>query len=245
MTPAMPTLTYRHLRNEPGEFVFLLMLPFWGYVDLCHLLHFTSRSLLLIQLWYPGRKLRAEVFLLLLQYLSRFLNSCATDLMMPPGAASLAKVQISANHRVTFCCRIPFNFGINQELCGITTGLHQPMITSPMQLDVAQAVDASPSSAVEVHQDADVQGNDHLQEPQLNVSVSAFPSNDSPLSPAFPSVSLAEFRDLQSQTQQLSDQLDDFELAWTPRSSRSGDCADLEPFSDNESGWAYFLDKPK
>ena len=156
MTPAMPTLTYRHLRNEPGEFVFLLMLPFWGYVELCYLLHFTRRSLLLIQLWYPGRKLRAEVFLLLLQYLSRFLNSCATDSMMPPGAASLAKVQTSENHRVTFCCRMPFNFEI-----GITTGLHQPMITSPMQRDVAQAVDASPSSAVEVHQDADVQGNDH------------------------------------------------------------------------------------
>ncbi len=179
------------------------------------------------------------MFLLLLQYLSRFLNSCATDLMMPPGAASLAKVQTSANDRVTFCCRMPFNF----EISGITTGLHQPMITSPMQLDVAQAVDASPSSAVEVHQDADVQGNDHLQEPQLNVSVSAFPSNDSPLSPAVPSVSLAEFRDLQSQTQQLSDQLTDFELVWTPRSSKSGDCADLETFS--ESGWAYFLDEPK
>jgi hypothetical protein len=52
---------------------------------------------------------------------------------------------------------------------------------------------------------------------------------------------LEKFQALQSQTQQLSDHLTDFELAWTPRSS-ADDGGQLLTFpvdySENEGDWA-------
>jgi hypothetical protein len=48
-----------------------------------------------------------------------------------------------------------------------------------------------------------------------------------------------KFRVLQSETQQLSEQLTDFELVWTPRSTGDADLLQFpDDYSENESEWA-------
>ena len=148
-------------------------------------------------------------------------------------------MQYSKLLQLTLHCRIPFTFGIS----GTTPGLNLPMITSSTPLIAAQAANAPPTPAIAAHQDACVQGHDPWQHFQSNACLAAPPSNNalSPvvtpfaLSPAVAPFNLDEFRDLQSQTRQLSDQIADFELVWTPRSSGDGDGAELWKFSDNFS----------
>jgi hypothetical protein len=120
------------------------------------------------------------------------------------------------------------------------------MITSPMPPSSVHVVEESPNANLKSNQESSVhhrrsECSPHIL-PCLPDSSELSKSHSASASKSASSLcSLAEFRDLQSQTQQLSEQLTDFELAWTPRSSVDGEGFGLlkfpDEFSDNETEW--------
>lgn len=124
-----------------------------------------------------------------------------------------------------------------------------PMITSPIQLNATLASEASPTLVPTCHQDHSEQltSNDSSEQIQPLASEihTGLPSSDKDDVSAAAGNSIFDpekFRDLQSETQQLSEQLTDFELVWTPRSAGDADGLGLlkfpDNYSDNESEWA-------
>jgi hypothetical protein len=150
---------------------------------------------------------------------------------------------------VTLSCSMPFPMGIS----GHTSVLYPtmpPMITSPMQFNSAHAPAALPTSTFISDLDHSVQlaANDNSAQIQPHVSETVPLNSHRQVSSEIDeksSFDQEEFRALQTQTQHLSEQLSDFEVAWTPRSNHSsvdGDGVGFLKFpgdnSDCESDWA-------
>jgi hypothetical protein len=150
---------------------------------------------------------------------------------------------------VTLSCRMPFPMGIS----GHTSVLYPtmpPMITSPMQFNSAHAPAVLPTATFTSDLDHSVQlaANDNSAQIQPHVSETVPLNSHRQVSSEIDeksSFDQEEFRALQTQTQHLSEQLTDFEVAWTPRSNHSsvdGDGVGFLKFpgdnSDCESDWA-------
>ena len=119
-----------------------------------------------------------------------------------------------------------------------------PMISSPMQLNSSCAAGVSPASVLACNQGHSVQLTKNDFQPQLSEIETDFVKSHKEHASEIAENSefdVEKFQALQSQTQQLSDHLTDFELAWTPRSS-GDDGVQLLTFpgddSENESEWA-------
>jgi hypothetical protein len=145
-------------------------------------------------------------------------------------------------------CRMPFPMGISGHSSVLYPPM-PPMITSPMHFNSVHAPEASPTSAAftsDLDHSVQLARNDYSAPIQPHVSEAVPLNSHQQVSSDFDEKSSfdeEEFRALQTQTQHLSEQLTDFEVAWTPRSNRSSVDGDgflkfMGDDSDNESNWA-------
>ena len=149
--------------------------------------------------------------------------------------------------RVIVCCRMPFPIGRSVHSSALCP-LMPPMITSPIQLNtnLASEVPALVPTCHGAHSEQ-LTTDAHSQQIQplssaIHTGLPRSDKDDVSDSAANSKFDPEKFRDLQSETQQLSDQLTDFELVWTPRSAGDADELGLLKFPDdyteNESEWA-------
>ena len=118
-----------------------------------------------------------------------------------------------------------------------------PMITSPMPPNVVHASEAlvpisnQENSALLMTKDSSAQISSPVSEIHTGSSKSCkLDISDTAADSGFDA---DKFRVLQSETQQLSEQLTDFELVWTPRSTGDADLLQFpDDYSENESEWA-------
>jgi hypothetical protein len=117
-----------------------------------------------------------------------------------------------------------------------------PMITSPMQYNAARASEDLPSQHnYEQLLQHTVPAQIPPQVSQIHIDPPNSPKEQELDNAVGPNFDSEKFRTLQSETQQLSEQLTDFELVWTPRSLGEADGAELMKFpgdfSENENEW--------
>jgi hypothetical protein len=150
-------------------------------------------------------------------------------------------------HRMFLCltriCSMSFPVAISNHASTLYPTM-PPMITSPVQLDSSHGTVANPTLATTLHPERFEQLAKIDCQPSLSQNETPLPkSHTQSASETKGDLAFDEekFQALQSQTQQLSDHLTDFELAWTPRSS-GDDAVQLlafpDDYSENESDWA-------
>jgi hypothetical protein len=141
-----------------------------------------------------------------------------------------------------FVYRMSFPVTMNSHSNSLYTTM-PPMITSPMQLDSTNAAGASVATTTTLNPERSLQLAKNDVQASLSQHESQLPKSHSRGISEIERNSVFDeekFNALQSQTQQLSDHLTDFELAWTPRSSGDDGVPLLtfsDEFSENDNEW--------
>ncbi len=141
--------------------------------------------------------------------------------------------------RVTVCFRISIAGG---SFASALYPQMPPMITSPMQCNAARASEElPPQHTYEQLPQHTVPAQIQPQVSEIHIDPPNSPKEQESVDAVGPNFDPEKFRTLQSETQQLSEQLTDFELVWTPRSLGEADGAGLlkfpDDFSENENVW--------